>query len=154
MLKPLVPAGFALAALILAACNSKSNTVTPISMCPSFPSSFTVALVYPANGATGVSTTVNTIVVASNTTQGPGNAFSIQVVAASGGIQAISTTTAAVPSPLPTPNTTPSFSNPVYYAYALSTALGAGQTYNVNAAYNNGTNCTLNFNNQIGSFRT
>lgn len=119
-----------------------------------FPSTFTVQLVYPANGAIGVSTSTNTIVVASNAAQGPGQAFTIQVVAASGGIQPISTTSTTVPSPLPAPNTTPSFANPVYYAFALSTALGVGQTYNVNAAYNNGTLCTATYNNQVGSFRT
>jgi hypothetical protein len=131
--------------LALPGCNSgSSNSFNNGPPC-ALPANAQVALVYPAPGSTGNTTLLGQVIVASTATL-PSTFDVVLTYAPSsvygrgqyGGYIAVTTP------PFPTPNTIPSFTNPIYYSSAFnSTAqqLPPGQV--ITANYNDiASNCT------------
>jgi hypothetical protein len=134
-------------AAALGACNSNSNTVP--GSCGS-PSSVTqTVLVYPAPGATAVPDAFGQIVVGSTSALPTG--WGLTVVNVLGqGVNGSAVQTA--PTPLPTPNQTPTFANPVYQTSLMPSGTSfAGSSIAV-FLNNLNSNCTPSV--QIGTFTT
>src|SRR6266404_6189948 len=110
---------FAAIATVLAACSGSNSAVAPApSPCGTPPGVTQSVLVYPALGATSVPDAFGQIVVGS-TSSIPAN-WGVTIVNAFGASANGNAFTTA-PSPLPTPNQTPSFSNPVYQSSSFGT---------------------------------
>lgn len=127
----------------LGGCNSTSSS-TPAVPCtvPSGP----IALVYPATGSTGIPDNFPGVVFATQS----GLPFYYQAVlqAAQGGTPFPLAGMANAPSPLPSPNQLPTFTNPIYQLSSFSGLLSPATNYTV--YFNNGySNCTAV---AVGSF--
>lgn len=138
-------------AAALTACVAEPNAVnTPGSCSP--PGGAAVTLVYPAPNATAIADNFSAVVLASSTAL-PTNFETYVSQAAPTPVNAVyfGTVTAA-PSPLPTPNATPSFTNAVYSASNSSgIAWPATSTLNVYLAVSGSTCLPTYF---LGSFKT
>jgi hypothetical protein len=113
-------------------------------------------LVYPSNSATGVPDNAAAVYVAEpKTLPSPLNQFDLDVVGPpSYGSQLTKGFKQVSYSQIPTPNTVPSYANPVYYESQLNAPLSASSTFDL---YWNNTNnnCTTGVNaNLLGSFTT
>ena len=143
--------GFAFAAVatVLAACSGTNSAVAPApGPCGTPPGVTQSVLVYPAPGATSVPDAFGQIVVGS-TSSIPAN-WGVTIVNVFGASANGNGFTAA-PSPLPTPNQTPSFSNPVYQSSSFGTLSVASTTL---AVYLNDLNSSCTPSAFIGSFTT
>lgn len=113
-------------------------------------------LVYPENSATGVPDDASAIYVAEpKTLASPNNQFDFEVAGPpSYGSQLTKGFRSVTYSQIPTPNTVPTYANPVYYESPLNAPLAAASTFDV--YWNDtSTNCTTGVNaNLIGSFTT
>ena len=140
---------FAAIATVLAACSGTNSGVAPAPSPCGTPSGVTQSvLVYPAPGATSVPDAFGQIVVGS-TSSIPAN-WDVTIVNAFNSSANGNGFTAA-PSPLPSPNQTPSFSNPVYQSSSFGTLSVAGSTL---AVYLNNLNSNCTPSAFIGSFTT
>ena len=128
--------GFIVMALTLAACNSGSSSSNP-STFPNCTAPGNFVGVYPENGATNVSDSIQTVYVASSVTLGS----QYQNVIGVGGSLFPGNTFSEVPlSQVPTPHTKPSFANPIYYVTALPN-VNSGTTYAMLFNNTNSVNC-------------
>ena len=117
------------AAAIAAGCGPQPLPPGVTSFCPN---SQTIAMVYPAPGATGVPDNLAGIVIAA---QGTLDSGSNTVVVPAGNVGSISFSyLSSPPSPLPTPNATPGFTNAQYSFSSATQTLAASTT--INAYYN------------------
>jgi hypothetical protein len=111
-----------------------------------------ILLVYPEANATAVPDNTTTVYIALPTALSKPAGFDLAVngpngVFLTGGFSQVNY------SSIPTPNSTPSYANPVYYASSLNTALQAASGYDV--YWNNAnSNCTQGPSNYLGSFAT
>jgi len=126
---------------------SGGNQPAPVA-CGTPPGVTQTVLVYPAPGATSVPDAFGQVIVRS-TSAIPTN-WGI-TVANIFGASANGNAFATAPSPLPTPNQTPTFANPVYQTSTFPNVSAAGQTLVV-FLNNLSSNCTPNV--SIGSFTT
>lgn len=143
--------------LLFAGCNNGGNpyygpTPTPVNG-PCIPPA-SLVLVYPENGATSVPDSTTTIYIAVSTALAANNLFTLYVVGPSawGSAYTNGFTQVNNTSTIPTPNTTPTYSNPVYYKTTIPYTLTAASTFNL--YWNNGgTTChTGGSASLIGSF--
>ena len=96
----------------LAACSSNNNTPTVNPNLPCGGVSGPVALVYPAPGSTGIPDNFQGVVFGSQTTLTAN--YQAFVVPAGSSTGTYLNFVAPAPNPLPSPNATPSFANPIY----------------------------------------
>lgn len=135
----------------LAACNSNSNPNPNPSLGPTCNTQgVTTQLVYPAPGSTGVLDSFGQVIVGSSPAPLPSSWDVVLVTAISPNGIAGGTFTTATP-PFPTPNATPTVSNPQYQTSSFSGATFPGEVVNV-YLNNTATNCTPA--GPIGSFTT
>jgi hypothetical protein len=138
--------GIGAAALLLAACNTGGGITNPGPCGP--PAGTSTVLVYPAPGATAVPDNFGVIVLGSTTTL-PGS-YQAYVVNTTTNNGVLFNTLGTAPNPLPTPNATPSFANPIYQSSGNpGVTFVAGSTINV---YLNNTNSSCNPQTSLGSF--
>lgn len=127
------------AALALAACNNGNATPavpTPGPTCQP-PAGTQTALVYPAPDATAVPDNFGRIIIGAS----PALPSSWDVVVSTVLAVTPGQTFQPAPSPLPTPNATPSFANPVYQSSSFGGLSFRGEVVKV-YLNNTGTNCT------------
>ena len=105
------------AAAALAACNSGSAAPAPPGPCGSPAGVSQTVLVYPAPGATAVPDSIPLVIVGSTSAIPAG--WSVAAVTNTGQ-GAIGTQFTVAPTPLPSPNQTPSFANPVYQSSSVN----------------------------------
>lgn len=145
------------AAVILAGCygNGYYNNGYPPGYGPPNPCHVpkNVHLVYPAANATSVPDNVSTIYLSLPTALSKPAGFNLVLVPSSsssiftGGFSQVSYGS------IPTPNSTPSYSNPIYYGSAINTVLAPASGYSV--YWNNAnSNCVQGPSNFLGSFDT
>ncbi|PZR57538.1 MAG: hypothetical protein DLM50_06075 [Candidatus Meridianibacter frigidus] len=111
------------------------------------PAGDTPFLAFPASGSTGNSPNIGQVIVADQTALGSGWDA---VVTVSGIGSQLGGTFQPAALPLPSPNATPPFANPVYESSAFNVAVPAGSTVQVSVNNLNST-CTPVV---IGSFGT
>jgi hypothetical protein len=134
-------------ALLLAACNTGGGSVTNPGPCGP-PVGSSVVLVYPAPGATAVPDNFGLVVLGSTTTLPTSYQAYVYNTTTNNGF--LFNAVSIPPNPLPTPNATPSFANPIYQASGNpGTTFVAGSTINV---YLNNANSTCVPQNSLGSF--
>ena len=148
----LFPSILALAAIVsLAACNSNNNTPPAPGPTCSPPPGVQSALVYPAPGSTAIPDAFGQVIIGS-TAALPSSWDVVLTTALSpssvGGVHG-GTFQSASP-PFPTPNATPSFSNPVYQSSSFSGTF-PGEVVQV---YLNDTSSNCTPAGPIGSFTT
>lgn len=150
MMRPLIWLALAAIGTGVAACSSGYNNSTnpppPSGTCLSI-AGITGTLVFPAQNATAVPDTVGQVVIGSTATLPAG--WNVQLfttfgflVASGGGVQ-------PAPNPLPTPNTPPTFPNPVFQTSTMPT-LPAATTLQV-GVNNLNSSCTPTI---VGVFTT
>lgn len=128
--------GFLIMALTLAACNSGGSTNNP-STYPACTAPGSFVGVYPINGSTNVSDSLQTVYVASSVSLGS----QYQNVIGVGGYLYPGNSFSEVPlSQVPTPHTKPTFANPIYYVTALPN-LNSAATYAMLFNNTNSINC-------------
>lgn len=145
------------ATTVLAGCNGGYNLGGPMQVNGPCRPPVSIVLVSPQDNATGVpdNTQAIYIAVSSSETFSAGNSFDLYVNGPpSYGFQYTGNFAQVSYSSIPTPNTVPTYANPVYYKTQLSSTLFAGSSFSV--YWNDGgTTCTtggsVSF---IGSFTT
>jgi len=118
----------------LAACASPTANVTNFTPC-ALPAGVSAALVYPAPGSSGNTTSPAQVVIAANGTL-PATSYLLLSFPFNSitGSARFGSQIGSVSPPFPTPNGTPSFANPTYYGSNFSyspTALPGGSTITV-----------------------
>ena len=118
----------------LAACASPTANVTNFTPC-TLPASVSAALVYPAPGSHGNTTTPFQVVIAASGSL-PSTSYLLLSFPFSSlaGAARFGSQLGSVSPPFPTPNANPSFANPIYYGSDFSyspTALPSGSTITV-----------------------
>ena len=106
-----MPLAFVTGAAALAACGGNPNTYNSAGLTCGAPQG-TVALAYPAPGATGIPDNFQGVVFAS--TNGLTSSYEAVVVPAGSSQGTVLAPVATAPSPLPSPYATPTFANPIY----------------------------------------
>jgi hypothetical protein len=146
----------AVAAALLAGCNGNNGynyqqpTPGPACVPPA-----NALLVYPSNNATGVPDATSSLYIAVPATLASASNLDLDIVGPpSYGSQLTSGFTQVAYGSIPTPNTVPTYSNPVYYKSNLSFSLTAASTFDV--YWNNpNSNCTSGVpENLLGAFTT
>ena len=138
------------AALLLAACNAGNSggTYTPGGPCGP-PVGNSVVLAYPAPGATAVPDNFGQVILASASALP--SSYDVYVVNTTTQVAGYFAGVSAAPNPLPTPNATPPFANPVYQASVNNGAVGIFPGDALTVYLNNG-NSTCVPTTSIGSF--
>lgn len=133
----------------LAACNgNSSNPPAPGPTCSPPPGTQT-ALVYPAPGSTAIPDQFAQVIIGASPALPSSWNVVLQTAISPGGVGGGRFTTFT--GTLPTPNTPPSFANPVFQSSSFGNATFPGEVVNV-FLNNTGTNCTPM--GPIGSFTT
>ncbi len=138
----------AICGIALVACNNNSGVSAP-GPCGTPPGVSQTVMVYPAPGATGVPDSLTQVIVGSTSAIPSGWGVTLIAPATGQGLQGGAFQTA--PAPLPTPNQTPTFANPVYQTSTFSALDVAGSSI---AVYLNNLNSDCVESQQIGSFTT
>jgi hypothetical protein len=136
------------AVLALPACNRNTNPPAPGPTC-SPPAGTQSALVYPAPGATAVPDNVGQIIIGS--TAALPSSWNVVVTTAIHPTGVGGGTFQTATPPFPTPNATPSFSNPQYQSSSFAGATFPGEVVTV-FLNDTSTNCTPA--GPLGSFTT
>ena len=131
----------------LAACNG--NTASAPGSCGTPPGVSQSVLVYPAPGATAVPDGLTQVVVGSTSAIPSG--WGVLLIAPATGLGVQSAPFGVAPTPLPTPNQTPTFANPVYQSATFSALNISGSAITV---YFNNLNSNCIPSALIGSFST
>ena len=139
----------AVAAFVLAACNSSNPNVLPTPGPTCSPGNIQTQLIYPAPGATGIPDAFGQVIVASSPSPLPTSWNVVVVTAISPSGVSGNTFQPATP-PFPTPNATPSFSSPQYQ----SSAFGQNFPGEVVTVFLNNTASTCTPVGPLGSFTT
>jgi len=120
----------AAAAVLAAGCGGGGSTGSGGPASCTLPSGTQTVLVYPAPGATGIPDNVPQVVLGSTTALPSG--FSAYLVNTTTQIAFAFDNVGTAPVPIPTPNATPSFANPVYQNSANSgVTFSAGNSISV-----------------------
>lgn len=142
-------------AAVLAGCNGNGNNFQQPTPGPACVPPANIALAYPSDNATGVPDSTGSIYIALPSALSNPSSLDLDIVGPPAyGSQLTSGFTQVSYSSIPTPNTVPSYSNPVYYKSNLSFSLTAASTFDV--YWNNpNSNCTSGVSsNLIGAFTT